>query len=169
MIDKIISFDFDGTLIMTPTPEIGEPQWEKATGLSFQGRGWWGNPESLNTKVFYPPVNGWVYKFFDKYINDKTAYTFIATGRLARLETQVKKVLRLHDIDCDVYCNTGGETFNFKCRLFERLMRENPTAKELIMFDDRESHLIQFEVWAKKQSIKVTIIDVIRKTTKIIN
>jgi len=169
MIDKIISFDFDSTLIHTPTPVEGIPEWERKTGLSFQGRGWWGNPESLNLNVFYPGLNAWVYKYYEKYISDENAYTFVATGRLKRLESNVKKVLDLYDIDCDVFCNTGGETFNFKRRLFETMIKEIPTAKELIMFDDRELHLIEFEKWAKTQKIKITIVDVIHKTIKKIN
>jgi hypothetical protein len=57
MVKKLVSFDFDGTLIHTPTPESGKEHWEKTTGLSWQGRGWWGNAESLNTNVFHPPLN----------------------------------------------------------------------------------------------------------------
>lgn len=165
MIKKLVSFDFDGTLIHTPTPEGGRPEWERATGLSWQGRGWWGNPESLNTKIFYPPVNQWVYDKFLQYQSDDSNYVFIATGRLKKLEPHVERVLKLHDIDCDLYCNTGGDTFNFKCYLFESLIKKYPSADELIMFDDRHEHLHKFVEWAKRQPIKVTIIDVINKVT----
>lgn len=163
MIKKLISFDFDGTLIHTPTPETGRDEWEKKTGLSWAGRGWWGNPESLNTKVFYPPVNQWVYNHFEKYLSDSKNYVFIATGRLHRLKPQVQNVLKLHNINCDLFCNTGGETFNFKCYLFEKLIKSNPHADELIMFDDRHEHLIKFLEWSKTQPIKVTIIDINNK------
>jgi hypothetical protein len=165
MIKKIISFDFDGTLIYTPTPEIGRPQWEKETGLAWAGRGWWGSAESLNTNVFHPPVNPWVFNQFEKYQADDENYVFIATGRLSRLEKQVRSVLALHDIDCDLYCNTGGDTYNFKCHLFETLIRNNPYAEEIILFDDRHEHLVKFVEWAKMQPINVVIIDVINKIT----
>jgi hypothetical protein len=165
--NRLVSFDFDGTLIHTPTPETGRGEWEKKTGLSWAGRGWWGNRESLNTNVFYPPVNQWVYNQFEKYLADDENYVFIATGRLDRLKVSVQKVLDLHGISCDLYCNTGGDTFNFKCHLFETLIKNNPKATELIMFDDRHEHLHQFVNWAKKQPIDVTIIDVINKKTMI--
>lgn len=167
MIRKLISFDFDNTLVNTPTPETGRPHWEKETGLSWAGRGWWGSAESLNTKVFYPPLNMWVYNKFEKCILDDENYVFIATGRLRRLETQVKNVLDLHNINCDFYCNTGGDTFNFKCHLFETLMMSNPKADELIMFDDRHEHLVRFVEWAKTQPIKISIIDVVNKVQMI--
>ena len=35
------------------------------------------------------------------------------------------------------------------------------------MFDDRQEHLPEFEKWADEQDIKVTVIDVVNKTTKV--
>jgi hydroxymethylpyrimidine pyrophosphatase-like HAD family hydrolase len=163
MIKKIVCFDFDNTLIHTPTPETGRPEWEKSTGLSWAGRGWWGNPESLNLNVFYPPVNGWVHRRYLEAISDPETYVFIATGRLIRLERQVKKVLDLHDIDCDLFCNNGGETFNFKCHLFEKMIEKYPKSTEFTMYDDRQEHLQRFVEWAKSQPIKVNIIDAVNK------
>lgn len=163
MYKKLISFDFDSTLVHTPTPELGVGEWEKYTGLSWQGRGWWGNPESLNLNVFYPSLNQWVYNKYLEYIKDPSNYVFVATGRIKRLEKQVQKVLDLHDIDCDLYCCTGKGTLNFKIDLFESLMEKYPSADELIMFDDRQDHLHHFCDWAKYQKKKITIIDVVNK------
>lgn len=172
MYKRIVCFDFDGTLINTPTPELGRGEWEKATGMQWPGRGWWGSAESLNTNIFYPPVNGWVYKFYEKYINDPETYCFLATGRLHRLERQVLDVLNLHGITFTpsednpkgVYCNTGGETYKFKTWLFEQKINQFPSAEEFIMFDDRHEHLVKFEDWANNQPIPVRIVDVINKT-----
>lgn len=163
MIDKIVCFDFDNTLIHTPTPEGGKVEWEKATGFDWPGKGWWSSPESLNLNVFYPPLNQWVYNYFEKYQSDPKNYVFVATGRLQKLERHVKKVLDLHEIDCDLLCNTGGETFKFKQYLFEQIISKHPSAKEFIMFDDRHEHLDRFVEWGKYQKIKVTIVDVINK------
>ena len=169
MHNRLVCFDFDGTLIHTPTPEAGKPEWEKQTGLSWQGRGWWGNPESLNLNVFHPPVNQWVFNHFIKETSDPDAYVFLATGRLHKLEKQVLDVLELHDIKFDdVFCNTGGETFKFKCLLFEKIIKQNPDATEFVLFDDREEHLLKFKDWAKNQPIDIKIIDVINKTTVLV-
>jgi hypothetical protein len=173
MIKKIVCFDFDGTLIHTPLPEAGRPEWEKQTGLSWGGRGWWGNPESLNLNVFQPPVNQWVYKHFLAEAKNPNAYVFLATGRLAKLQQQVLDVLDLNNIKIrdkagevgldDVFCNTGGETFKFKCWLFEKIIKSNPHATEFTMYDDRHEHLRDFIHWARQQPIKVNIIDVVNK------
>ena len=164
MITKLVCFDFDSTLIHTPTPETGRIEWEKKTGMSFQGKGWWGNPESLNLEVFHPPVNQWVYNKYIQETANPEAYVFLATGRLSRLERHVLKILELHDIEFDdVFCNTGGDTFKFKCYLFEKIINKYPKATEFTMYDDRHEHLVEFINWAKKQPIKVNIIDVVNK------
>ena len=163
-IKKIVCFDFDGTLINSPTPETGREVWEKATSQSWAGRGWWGNPESLNLNVFYPPVNQWVYKHYIDHINDPECYTFLATGRLLKLKKQVEDVLKLHNIKFDdIFCNSGGETYKFKTWLFQSIIKQNPQANEFIMYDDRHEHLVKFVEWAKTQPIKVSIIDVTKK------
>lgn len=164
MIKRLSCFDFDGTLFHTPTPETGRPLWEKETGLSWNGRGWWGNPESLNLNVFkHIPVNNWVYNKYLDDISDNNCYTFMATGRLKRLENKVQKVLDQYNIDCDLFCNTGGDTLKFKCHLFEKMIEKFPNVTEFTMYDDRHEHMHQFVEWAKVQPIDINIIDVINK------
>lgn len=161
--ENLVAFDFDSTLIHTPTPESGKEHWEKETGSSWAGRGWWGNPESLNLNIFYPPVNQWVYKFYKQYSEDTNSHCFLATGRVEKLRGAVIKVLKLHDIDIDLYCNPGMDTYLFKARLFTNLIdRYKP--KKFIMFDDRHEHLVKFvNEWAPKQKVPIEIIDVINK------
>jgi len=166
MYKKLISFDFDGTLIDTPTPDVGIPIWEKEIGSKWPGKGWWANSESLNTNVFKPELIEHIYDHFINYSINSDHYVFIATGRIKRLEKHVKNVLGIYNIDNDLYCNTGGDTFSFKTNLFETLIQKNPKADELIMFDDRDEHLEQFKIWAKKQKVKITIYD--SKTNEII-
>lgn len=161
---RLICFDFDQTLIDTPEPESGKPQWERITGQKWLSKGWWGNPESLNLDVFQPPVNRWVYNCYKKEISEPDTYVFLATGRLEKLKKQVLDILEFHDVKLDdVFCNTGGDTFTFKCKLFEKIISDNPDAEEFTMYDDRQEHLSRFADWAKNQSIKVNVIDALNK------
>jgi len=36
----------------------------------------------------------------------------------------------------------------------------------VVMYDDRQEHLVKFEDWATEQSFDVTIVDVVNKETK---
>jgi len=52
-IKKIAIFDFDGTLIDTDTPESGKPLWLKEFGFEWPFTGWWGRPESLDSRIYF--------------------------------------------------------------------------------------------------------------------
>ena len=49
---KLISFDFDDTLVKTPLPEEGKIVWKEKTGTDWPHRGWWSKPESLDMEIF---------------------------------------------------------------------------------------------------------------------
>ena len=169
MYDKIIIYDFDTTLIYTAEPIEGRKQWLNVKGEHFpHPTGWFGKNESLDLDVFYPTLNDWTYKHYLNDIADENNYVCLCTGRLQKMKREVINILNFHDLKFnDVYCNTGGETYNFKTRLFEKLIIENKNAKEFIMYDDRHEHLIKFVEWREvmktKYDIKITIIDVVNK------
>ncbi len=166
-IKKLICFDFDDTLFFTPKPEEGKHIWKSVTGVEWKYDGWWGKSESLDTKVFDIKLNDFAHKEYLKHVSDKENYVVLATGRLdsnkVSLKKEVNDILDANNLKFDgVYLNTGGDTFKFKSRLFERLI-ENVNADEFIMYDDRKIHIEQFAEWAKTQKCNVTIVDVINK------
>lgn len=171
MIRKICIFDFDGTLIHTPTSDIGKDIWLQKTGHVFPYVGWWSKKESLDMDIFHIPVNGYVHKKYVEAYSDTSTITVLATGRLVKLKNQVEKILNHHDLKFDhLELNTGMETFLFKKLLFERLIAKyNPEV--VTMYDDRHDHIVQFEKWARFQPCKIEIIDVTKsdKTPKIFN
>lgn len=166
---KLIAFDFDKTLIHTMEPEEGRKIWLRERGENFpHPTGWWSKKESLDTSIFYPAMNMWTYNKYTEAISDEENYVFIATGRMDKLKNEVQAILDFHDFKFhDVFCNWGGETFKFKTRLFEQILRKNPKATDLIIYDDRHEHLVKFVNWAaeveKTTKTKITIIDVINK------
>jgi len=169
-IKKIYVFDFDKTLIHTAEPLEGRELWLKETGNQFpHPTGWWSKPESLDLKIFYPAINDYTYKkYYLKAIEEENAHIVLATGRLAKLKEEVQAVLDFHKLEFDeVHCNWGGETYRFKTRLFESIIRKTPTATEIVLYDDRHEHLVKFVEWAKDMEAKfkiiVTIIDVVNK------
>lgn len=169
MYKKIIFFDFDGTLFHTPEPLQGEKIWFDKTGKVWPYKGWWGKEESLDTEVFNIPINDWVYRKYLEAIADDDACVILATGRLDKavnMRNRVESILIKNNLSFDgIYLNTGGDTFRFKTKLFETLTEEIG-ATEMIMYDDRQEHLVKFEDWATDQPFDVTVVDVINKETK---
>lgn len=166
---KLVSFDFDGTLFFTPEPNQGKIIYKNVTSLDWPYQGWWGRAESLNLDIFPIPVNPYVYRDYLNYMSDDDAYVILATGRLVKLRREVDKVLMSHNLSFDeVHLNPGGETFKFKAKLYEDLIRKvKPDV--FIMYDDRHDHLSEFGHWAKLQKCQVNIIDVVNKREKQFN
>jgi len=175
---RLVSFDFDDTLCLTPTEESGRRVWREKMITRYPDNpekwnwpytGWWSKPESLDLSVFDIPVNEWVYqKYLDEVSKDST-YLIMATGRIEPLRKQVQLILDSHNLSFDeIYLNFGTDTFLFKTRLFENLI-ERIKPEIFVMYDDRREHLPRFEEWALSQNCQVTIVDVITKITKTFN
>lgn len=167
MIDKLICFDLDDTLVHTMKDKIGKEIWKERTGKDWPYVGWWSKAETLDTDMFDTPLNPYVHNEYLDAVADNKNHVILATGRLERLREPVETLLQKLDLQFDgIYLNTGGDTFRYKSTLFEKLIwKLNP--KEFIMYDDRYEHLVKFEQWAKTIDCRITIIDVVNKTKKI--
>lgn len=166
MYSRLISFDFDNTLFNTPDSFTGKEIWKEKTGTDWPYGGWWSKPESLDTNIFYIPLNMWVYKRYLEAVADPENYVILATGRLlnkAGMPEAVNNILRINNLSFDeVQLNWGGDTYRFKTHLYENLIRKLKV-NELVMYDDRHEHIVKFRAWALEQDVKISIIDVINK------
>jgi len=179
MFKKLVCFDFDDTLFHTPLPEDGKIIWEEKTNTPWPYIGWWSKPESIDNEIFSIPKNEWTYIKYLEEISNPENYVILATGRLKNVPgmlDNVKKILYDNNIsfsedsngDEEINLNWGGDTFLFKIRLFEQKIKELGVG-EFTMYDDRAEHLPKFEEWAKEQSIKINIVDVVNKSETIVN
>jgi len=160
-IKKLISFDFDDTLVHTPLPNEGKKIWKEKTGEDWPHRGWWSKPESLDTEIFDIPLNKKIHKRYQQAIKDPDNYVILATGRIEPLKDEVYEILGDYGLSFDeTHLNPGIDTFEFKSNLFAKLIYELQP-EEFIMYDDRQEHLVRFVAWANAMPCKVTIIDAI--------
>lgn len=158
-IKRIVIFDFDDTLVFTPTPEEGKPAYQKATGQPWPHQGWWGNPNTLEPPVFNSEpekLNPAVARAFHSFKDDPQTYVVVMTGRIARFENKVKEILNKYGIHADEYFFRGqkdltqhpeyprkGDTFDYKAFVtVNRLM--SPEIETLEIFDDRDEHIPKF-------------------------
>ncbi len=163
MIQEISSFDFDGTLFFTPEPETGKDIFKRETGIDWPHVGWWSKKETLDTKIFHIPMNEWVYRKYLSSISDNKI-SILATGRMEHLRKEVENILDLSNLTFDkVYLNPGGDTYDFKIRVFENLIDKYRPLK-FIMYDDRKEHLVKFKKWSLIQQCEVDVIDINTKT-----
>jgi len=120
---RIVIFDFDDTLVFTPTPEEGAPKYQQATGQpwyikdpqtaqahgypsSYRREGWWGNPKTIESPIFDPhpdKLNQDVARAFQSFKDDPHTYTVVMTGRIAKMENRIKEILAHYNIHADEY------------------------------------------------------------------
>lgn len=162
-IKRIHIFDFDGTIVDTLDEQKGKEVWKEKTGIDWPHIGWWSKPESLNMKIFDFKVIPHIYKMYLESMSMPDTMVVLVTGRLKKLEREVKIVCNDLNLSFDEYkLNTGGPTDKFKMRVFEDYLKEYPHLEEMVIIDDRVDHLPIWREWAKENSglgLKIKVID----------
>jgi hypothetical protein len=180
-INRISIFDFDGTLIDTDTPESGKTLWQKEFGFEWPFKGWWGRPESLDSRIYFEKNKGMlspeVYeKGISKNIFDNapisrtlSAYkeqsarpdtlSILLTGRHTGVGQLVTDILNSKGMKFDDYIYKTGnlDTADFKVEVLNKLVSNNPDLKEMEIWEDRDDHLPVFQSWANEQPFKVIV------------
>lgn len=155
-ITKLSIFDFDGTLIETPLPDVGKILYQEKTGKVWPHEGWWGRRESLDMAIFdmkvIPSVKA---SYHEEKAKDETLMVML-TGRIKNhkidLTPEVKAILDSHGFEFDEYLlNRGGSTDSAKIKSMEKLLEQHKDIDFIELWDDRLEHIPIFEAWGAKQ------------------
>jgi hypothetical protein len=151
---KLSIMDFDGTLISTPLPDTGKIEYEKKTGNPWPHKGWWGQLDSLDMKIFDMPSIPSVVADYHIEKADANTALILVTGRMVKLGGAVKKILDAKGLTFDEYhYNTGGATDIVKVKTFNELLIKYPTVEFVEIWEDRINHVQIFEQWGKEQCL----------------
>ena len=144
-------FDFDGTLVNSPTPtDENKAIWKAKTGEDWRG-GWFGNRDSLRLDVFDIPTNPGVISDYHKSASNPNAITVMLTGRIKVMSEYVKAVLDDKGLKFDDYLfNEGGATEDSKMEHMEMILKYNPNIRKVTLWDDRDPHIPLFQAWGDK-------------------
>ena len=148
---EIHIYDFDGTLFGSPA----KPSW-------WTGRGWWGNPKSLEPPIVpLKPGNEWwngsVVSSAKKSISNSNVYAMLVTGRIDKhFRWRVPELLKVKGLNFDaVHLNPADTpTWKFKVELMGKYLRKFPKVKTLHMWEDRKEHIGHFKNFLKKNNLK---------------
>ncbi len=154
-IQKIVIFDFDGTLCASPeNTQENRVIWESITGRAWphKGQGWWSKDESLDHDVFDIKLNQPVLDAAMSAISDPSVYTVLLTGRIPKFSSKVKEICRRGGMPyLDAYFfNDSHNTLEFKLGKMAALKADFPHAKEMVMWEDRVEHISHFQEWGEK-------------------
>lgn len=150
-IKKLRIFDFDGTLIDTPTKEIGSITYKEKKGQEWPYQGWWGRLESLDMELFDMPIVPSVKEAYDIERAKEDTMTIMLTGRPPKLRHLVKAILDKFDFKFDSYnYNGGGPTDVSKIKTITEILDRHKSIVDVKMWDDRTEHIKIFQDWGRQ-------------------
>lgn len=158
---KLAVYDFDQTLMDTPTPDNGPRIWEEKTGKEWPHKGWWGRSETLDTNVFdIQPIKK-VADFQRSDHKDPNVVTVMMTGRHEGLRDEVTSLLNEFGIKFDHYLlKTKHPTIEFKKEQLNDLAQKYPDVTTIDIWEDRPEHVKEFRNWGENIDADVNVIHV---------
>ena len=135
MIERLVAFDMDGTLMNTPLQEVGMKVWSLVKGTPYPHKGWWGRPESLDLDVFDIKPFPSMLKQLEKELSTPNTCVIILTSRMNKLRPQVQAVLDANNIDVD-YLDMKYDGRD-KGQKILSYIEQMPDLEEVSVFDDR--------------------------------
>jgi len=131
---RLAVYDFDGTLIDSPEPEVGKKQWEEKKGEPYPHIGWWGRAESLDTDVFDIKPFPTILAKLKADMADPNTTTIILTSRMEKLRPQLENIMKLNGIVVDELITKRGR--EDKGDVILKIENYNQDLKEIVVYDD---------------------------------
>lgn len=162
-VNKLVVYDFDGTLFHSPEPEEGKKLYQDLTGAEWPYKGWWGRVETLSPPLV-PEVPGpewYILKTVSKCkadLADAKTSVVLMTGRPSHFRRRVENILHLAGLEMDGYFFSGqpgaqgASTFEVKWNFISRLL--NPNYRNLEIHEDRPDQIEKFKAFAPELKSK---------------
>jgi hypothetical protein len=149
---KIAVFDFDGTLVNTPSREVVEKIFAD-NGSTWEHVGFYGRIESLLPPAFpqTPDPSYAIAQVAQAYQNCDADLKILLTGRPYKVGKRVEEICKALNYSLDEYYFRGHkgfsnkDTMDFKKSVLLHLLKTTPS--QLSLWEDREEHAILFEAW----------------------
>lgn len=160
---RIAFYDFDGTIIDSPMPELGKLLWAKKYGKVYPHMGWWSKPESLDMEVFDIKPIIEVERRLQKDIKDKNCWVVLLTNRISKLKPQVTEVLNHLNISVDEFQMMDRINYSKNIRI-KNVLQDFPQAAQIDILDDDDKNINAFldlKIELQQEGKTVTIYKVI--------
>jgi hypothetical protein len=158
---SLIIFDMDGTLIRTEPRDTGEKIWLDKKCVEWPHKGWWGRKETLCLETFSNDLIPYTYECYLESINNPNNLVVLMTGRHKGIKKEVLTLLDSYGLMFDlVKLNDRGETLDCKKLQIDEILLEYPTIDKVVMYEDRDEHIIEFKKFFSYKELEFNIIHI---------
>lgn len=162
--NKVVIWDFDGTIFKSPDREAGELSYFEATGKTFPFDGWWGRLESLMPPVVpEKPGEEWLIAStiaaYRESAKDQNAEMILMTGRPYKNRHRVLEICNHFDLTFHKHYfrgqpgQRGRDTLEIKTNFIQDDLI-HPELQILEIWEDRIEHTSAFMDLAKSWKAK---------------
>jgi hypothetical protein len=159
MKDRIVIYDFDGTIFHSPEREQGETIYFEATGELYPYEGWWGRKETLTPPIVpqIPDASWYLQETLNAHKEDssrKDTEVILMTGRAYKLRHRILEICDIANLKFDRHFfkgqpgQKGTATFDVKRNFIQDYIL-HPNLKFLEIWEDRPNHVCDFVNIAK--------------------
>lgn len=152
--DKLVIYDFDGTIFRSPDKEEGSKSYRAAMNFDWPHEGWWGRLESLLPPVVpsRPDASWYIGPVLQSQRRDSAdgdATVVLMTGRPSKFRARVLELLRNANLHFDDHFfhdspgSDGDTTLSVKVNRIKRLI--GPSVRRLEIWEDRDGQIQGFE------------------------
>ena len=147
--DKLVVYDFDGTLFNSPDRLEGEAIYVRETGQNLPFKGWWGKIESLSPPFVpqSPAPEHYNLKVLATYFeNKKDSRIILMTGRPYKLRHRVEEILAAQGFQAESYyyrIDSNRHIVDIKSEYIEsKEIGEN--IKSIEIYEDQKDNITKF-------------------------
>jgi len=162
MKNKIVVFDFDGTLFNTVDAAYGRIIYRKKTGKDWTHHGWYNREESLDTSVFPITINMKMKIEYENAKKNANNIVCMVSERPIKVKNKVEELLYKHGFDFDFSFYREGEEdyFQVKCNQIKKILTTDSNINSIVLFEDKKFDADRFKTWAKKffQNVEINLI-----------
>lgn len=164
--ERLVIYDFDGTIFNSPDREVGEEIYIRETGMGLPFSGWWGRIESLSPPIVpNKPGEEWLIRSTIENYKEEVARRGIdtelvlMTGRPFKMKGRVVEICDYFGLGFDYYFfrgqsgSKGSDTLEIKANfIINDLVHDG--LKVLEIWEDRPEHIIGFANFAKELKLR---------------
>jgi hypothetical protein len=160
MTKQLNIYDFDGTLVNTPSIYEAFYYYKEVLNKPFpyDAKYWWHNPDALLGPLKSIVTPGFAMPKYMRDLKQDNQMTIVLTAKSQECIASVLYYLELYTRNKNikqVYCKPEKtlDSYQYKTSVINDIITKYPSIEKVNMYDDRKEHVSLFKSWSKENPL----------------